>query len=49
MTRVSGLLAIENFWVFNFLFLGVIGFLLWLVALTGALAYVWWRSRLPCG
>ena len=47
MTRISGLLAIENFWVFNFLFLGGIGFLLWLVALTGALVHVWWRSRLP--
>ncbi len=44
MTRVSGLLAIENFWVFNFLFLGIVCFLLWIAALSGALAALWQRS-----
>ena len=47
MTRISGLLAIENFWVFNLLFLGGIGFLLWVAALSGAVVHIWRRSRLP--
>ena len=44
MTRISGLLAIENFWVFNFLFLGLVGFLLWFASLGSALAGFWQRS-----
>lgn len=44
MTKVTGLIAIENFWVFNLLFLGVIGFALWLGSFLCALGAVWQRS-----
>jgi hypothetical protein len=41
MTSVIGLIAIENFWLYMFLFLGVIGSLIWLPAMISALTFLW--------
>jgi hypothetical protein len=41
MTSVIGLIAIENFWLYMFLFLGLIGSLIWLPAMLTALSGLW--------
>ena len=41
MAKVSGLIAVENFWVYQLLFLGLIGFVIWLPAFISGLASVW--------
>jgi hypothetical protein len=55
MAKLAGLLAIENFWLYLLLFLGAIGFAIWLCALFAGLASLWnhagWIGRvlLVCG
>jgi hypothetical protein len=41
MATVIGLLAVENFWIYLLLFLGVIGFAVWLPAFLAGLAGLW--------
>jgi len=41
MTSVVGLIAIENFWIYMFLFLGLLGSLIWLPAMLAAVSGLW--------
>jgi hypothetical protein len=44
MAKVTGIIAVENFWIYMLLFLGVLGFALWLPAFLAGLATMWRAS-----